>query len=686
MVGGSTVKEMTTNFGKLNKFEGHDFRQWQKKMHFLLITLKVMYVLTTPMPEFLEDDTMEAIRRRDSLESKYMAEDASSKKFLESDKGKGKEVDGPSVSMMEEGGKNKNNKQNKGEKRGFKDNGGSGSIKKPKLACWKCGKTSHFKKDCRSGNKKENASANAFYVQVDAIAWWIDSGATTHVYTDRCWFKTYEPMEDGSVLYMGDDHFTHVHRKGSVVLEFSSKKTITLFNVFCVPKLCKNLIFGPVLNKCGYKQVYESDKYILSKSGVFVGFGYYNSGTFMLNLKKVPDSSFVYMSSSTVVNSSLWHARLGNVHYKRMLEMSKDDLIPAIDENKEKCNEKYVITFIDDASRIIHETTAPYTPQKNGVAERKNRALKEMVNAMLSYSGLSEGFWGEAMAVVRLSDPKRKTLGEKDIDCIFVGYAEHSKAYSFIPKDIIPNLNESQRDDHSNDVPSETPEPHKSKRAKKAKLYGSDFQLYLVEESRDQIGSQYSYCNNIEEDPRTDNKATQSRDVAFWKKAIDIEIGFRQKEGINYFDTYASVARITTIRLLIALATIHNLAIHQMDVKTIFLNGDLEEEVYMKQPEGFVMPDNEHKMFSMKDMGEVDVILDCSPVSTPMDPEEKLMPNTSKPAQLEYSKAIGCLMYAMISTRRDIAYAVDRLSRISFGVRRIILDALEHGGAFVELS
>ncbi|GKC47613.1 hypothetical protein Tco_1065335 [Tanacetum coccineum] len=54
---------------------------------------------------------------------------------------------------------------------------------------------------------------------------------------------------------------------------------------------------------------------------------------------------------------------------------------------------------------------------------------------------------------------------------------------------------------------------------------------------------------------------------------------------------------------------------------------------------------------------------DCSPVSTPMDPVEKLNPNTGKPVdQLEYSRAIGCLMYAMTSTRPDIAYAVARLS------------------------
>ncbi|GKC75908.1 zinc finger, CCHC-type containing protein, partial [Tanacetum coccineum] len=60
---------------------------------------------------------------------------------------------------------------------------------------------------------------------------------------------------------------------------------------------------------------------------------------FMLNLNKVPDDSdSIYMSSSTVVNSSLLHARLGHVHYKRMLEMYKDDLIPASDENHDKCS------------------------------------------------------------------------------------------------------------------------------------------------------------------------------------------------------------------------------------------------------------------------------------------------------------------------------------------------------------
>ncbi|KAK6145670.1 hypothetical protein DH2020_022490 [Rehmannia glutinosa] len=59
--------------------------------------------------------------------------------------------------------------------------------------------------------------------------------------------------------------------------------------------------------------------------------------------------------------------------------------------------------------------------------------------------------------------------------------------------------------------------------------------------------------------------------------------GYRQKEGLDYFHTYSPVTRITSIRLVLAIAALRNLEVHQMDVKTAFLNGDLEEEIYMEQ-------------------------------------------------------------------------------------------------------
>ena len=82
-------------------------------------------------------------------------------------------------------------------------------------------------------------------------------------------------------------------------------------------------------------------------------------------------------------------------------------------------------------------------------------------------------------------------------------------------------------------------------------------------------------------------------------KDILVAIGFTQKEGIDYFDTYTPVARTSTIRVLIALESIYNFEIQQMDVKTAFLNGYLEEEIYMEQPEGFVISGQEHEVYKL---------------------------------------------------------------------------------------
>ena len=57
---------------------------------------------------------------------------------------------------------------------------------------------------------------------------------------------------------------------------------------------------------------------------------------------------------------------------------------------------------------------------------------------------------------------------------------------------------------------------------------------------------------------------------------------YKQTEGLDYFDTYSPVMRINSIRMVLAIATLRNLEVHQMDVKTTFLNGDLEEEIYME--------------------------------------------------------------------------------------------------------
>ena len=176
------------------------------------------------------------------------------------------------------------------------------------------------------------------------------------------------------------------------------------------------------------------------------------------------------------------------------------------------------------------------------------------------------------------------------------------------------------------DMESSHDELRRSKRRRKEVSFGDDFYTYL-----------------IENEPSSYFEAISSHDALLWKEAIKIELdsilknktwelvdlasgakpigykwifkrkyfpdgsiekykarlvakGFSQKQNIDYFDTFSPVTRISSIRILIALASIHKLFIHQMDVKTAFLNGDLDEEIYMLQHEGCITPEKEHKV------------------------------------------------------------------------------------------
>jgi hypothetical protein len=76
--------------------------------------------------------------------------------------------------------------------------------------------------------------------------------------------------------------------------------------------------------------------------------------------------------------------------------------------------------------------------------------------------------------------------------------------------------------------------------------------------------------------------------------------GFSQVEGIDYEETFSLVARYTSIWTIISLATSMGWRLHQMDVKTTFLNGEIEEEVYIEQPDGFVIHEKESHVCRLK--------------------------------------------------------------------------------------
>ncbi|GJZ53284.1 hypothetical protein Tco_0608169 [Tanacetum coccineum] len=336
----AAMKHMASNFAKLEKFELVDFKRWKKKIHFLLSSMSVVYVLTTPMlDDGGENPTVEQVKKRakwdnndyvcrglilngmsdslfdvyqnvetskelwDTLEAKYMAEDALSKKFLvsciidklppswkdfkhtlkhlkeeltlielgshlrieeslraqDNGKPKGNNVVGPLVVNMLE--HNNSSRANGSGMKGSED-GSSNPLKGQSM----------FNKSLQI--YYVTYVSEAYFVQDDDVSWWVDFGETVHVCKDRCWFKTYESLNDGSILHMGNESTTLMHGRGCVDIRFSSGKVVSLLNVLHVPNIRKNFVSSSVLNNCGYKQVIESNKFVLSKHGVLLFWGY----------------------------------------------------------------------------------------------------------------------------------------------------------------------------------------------------------------------------------------------------------------------------------------------------------------------------------------------------------------------------------------------------------------------------
>nr|GEY76288.1 copia protein [Tanacetum cinerariifolium] len=167
-------------------------------------------------------------------------------------------------------------------------------------------------------------------------------------------------------------------------------------------------------------------------------------------------------------------------------------------------------------------------------------------------------------------------------------------------------------------------------------------------------------------------------------KARLVAKGYRQKEGIDFEESFAPVSHIRAIRIFIANVASKNMIIYQMDVKTAFLNGELKEEVYVSQLEGFVDLDHPTYAYRLKKaLYELKQaprawIDSCDPIGTPMVYRLKLDedPLGIPVGQTRFRSIVGSLMY-LTASRPDLVFVVCMCARYQASPTKKNLEALK---------
>jgi transposase InsO family protein len=340
--------------------------------------------------------------------------------------------------------------------------------------------------------------------------------------------------------------------------------------------------------------------------------------------------------------------------------------------------------FCEEAG-IEHQLTAPYTPQQNGVSERKNRTIMEMARCLMHEKQLPTNFWAEAantsvfllnrlptkavegktpfeawygykpslhnlkvfgcVCFTTVPQVNRDKLDKRAEPGIFIGYSLVSKAYRvyqpqtkkiFVSRDVqfvedqswcwndkegrqptpsrsVPSLEDESFDDPP--VRGFRPLSDVYQRCNVAMLEPADYvdaekdpkwkaamkeELYMIEKNktwelvdrpqdRKVIGVKWVFRTKLNADGSV-NKY----------KARLVVKGYAQVSGVDFSETFAPVARLDTIRLLLTIAGQKSWKVFQLDVKSAFLNGYLQEEIFVEQPEGFAIKGQEDKVFLLK--------------------------------------------------------------------------------------
>ncbi|KAL4353097.1 hypothetical protein GQ457_06G014620 [Hibiscus cannabinus] len=317
------------------------------------------------------------------------------------------------------------------------------------IQCFYCKKFGHVKADCWKRPRQEQAryveqeddEIKLFMAYQENAAshsniWFLDSGCSNHMTGVKSMFNEIDETFKQKVT-LGDNKQIQVEGKGNVAVKSSFGNVKLLYDVYYIPSLSQNLLSVGQLMATGYSIMFDDASCVIKDKKL---------DQTIIDVRMTPNKLFPLVISE-VENHAL--------------------AVKETNRGGEFVSQEF--NNICDEHGLRRELTAPYTPEQNGVAERKNRTVVEMARSMLRAKGLPNQLWAEAVATAvyllnlsatrailnqtpyeawygkrpwvshlkvfgcvaytLIDSHKRNKLDEKSTKCIFVGYCSQSKAY-----------------------------------------------------------------------------------------------------------------------------------------------------------------------------------------------------------------------------------------------------------------
>ncbi|RDY07678.1 Copia protein, partial [Mucuna pruriens] len=276
---------------------------------------------------------------------------------------------------------------------------------------------------------------------------------------------------------------------------------------------------------------------------------------------------------------------------------------------------------------IILQYIMPDKPSMNGVAERRNWTLKDMILFETGNARILEevefGKEGNIRTIV-FEEEFVNNIGQVLMPIIV---QETTPVIRDNVQTIVPDIVlEQDYDETLPQTPIEQPQQPQEmslRRSIKERRHAiPDDYIVFLQENEDGIGLIEDDLINFYQTMQSSNsqkwidamkdelESMQDNDVwdlVNYLKARLLDKGFTQKEGIDYKETFSSVSSKDSFRIVMTLVAHFDLELHQMDVKTVFINGDINETIYMMQPKNFVSNQSKSMRFDMKDSKPGDI-------------------------------------------------------------------------------